>query len=483
MKIRSLTFLIILPIFCVGQTIWTSKLNAINNSPWDWDVTEIFELNESFFIGQRYNAPQLDKMKIYKVNSFGQICDSISSTTFFPTPLANVSGLFVYPKNNIEVCVLRISKDYDSTYLEWAILDTTFSSIQYKNMAIYGSHGGSWLYSDFEQSDFILLTGYSDHPINFHVTSCLKVDTTTKQIAENAYVQSNGLAGYGFGVQLNKWTSQIHVISGNERRHHLILDQELDLAHVFDPFSTGRFNSSSIHFEENRWLIGGFHWNYFTGSNPEVSRAGFIVTDSVGTLIDSFFFEGMPTYEKHLGVLAYHNDSNAFLATNINLGSRHSQHVQRWLGLYNVRIDGTINWQRILGPFDGYYMLQNLATSDGGCLIVARYHNGNRWMYELMKVDKYGNYVGKDEYAKHHSDVTVFPNPATTNLNIELTGFNDALNVRLLDMNGKVILKNAYESGSNLPPIHIEALPKGIYILDLRNENNQIIHRSVISKQ
>lgn len=88
-----------------------------------------------------------------------------------------------------------------------------------------------------------------------------------------------------------------------------------------------------------------------------------------------------------------------------------------------------------------------------------------------------GSAVGMKEENK--MDVSVFPNPATNNINIQLNGTSN-VNAQLTDVTGKVVYTGVINGSVNT--INAESFANGIYTLRLQNENNVQSVQIVIAK-
>jgi hypothetical protein len=81
--------------------------------------------------------------------------------------------------------------------------------------------------------------------------------------------------------------------------------------------------------------------------------------------------------------------------------------------------------------------------------------------------------------------LTSVVNPFSTKLDFGITvSENSRVDVTLINMSGKPVRKqsfNVYEGANNLTVIDTEILPVGIYILQIRN-NDQIINKKVMKK-
>ena len=77
------------------------------------------------------------------------------------------------------------------------------------------------------------------------------------------------------------------------------------------------------------------------------------------------------------------------------------------------------------------------------------------------------------------NSVKVYPNPASSSLYIEGTG-NDALQIQLMDMNGKLIMSKLLSSSGN--QLDLTSFASGVYLLKVYDLRNQLIQSLKIEK-
>jgi hypothetical protein len=80
-------------------------------------------------------------------------------------------------------------------------------------------------------------------------------------------------------------------------------------------------------------------------------------------------------------------------------------------------------------------------------------------------------YTGVPELPPLVGTLTVYPNPATDKLTVEFKGVSEGCDVELLDPMGRLITKKPRLPGERLVEINVGTLPKGVYILRVRNKD------------
>jgi len=88
-------------------------------------------------------------------------------------------------------------------------------------------------------------------------------------------------------------------------------------------------------------------------------------------------------------------------------------------------------------------------------------------------------YTGKNE-TEPPINIRVYPNPATTQLNINLSPNIQFQNLQLLNFLGQVCIERKINSGSDKILLDIENLEKGIYLLKVKSTDNRVANKKII---
>jgi hypothetical protein len=75
--------------------------------------------------------------------------------------------------------------------------------------------------------------------------------------------------------------------------------------------------------------------------------------------------------------------------------------------------------------------------------------------------------------------VEMYPNPTSGKLNIRSSTENDHLQIKLIDVNGKIIFSDFISTVESVGTLNLN-LPAGIYFIMIKNDNNQEIHQNLI---
>ena len=143
------------------------------------------------------------------------------------------------------------------------------------------------------------------------------------------------------------------------------------------------------------------------------------------------------------------------LGGNVDLGGQ-------WYNPSNVTIaQSQINSSNIPGQYNYVYITGNNVCPDDSATV-------------LVNVLSSCNWLGLDELSS--SSVTLYPNPTTGNLNVQLNAI-ETINAVVYDAQGKLILTaNNLKNGST---IDLSAVETGIYMVHLNAENASMIQRVI----
>lgn len=179
------------------------------------------------------------------------------------------------------------------------------------------------------------------------------------------------------------------------------------------------------------------------------------------------------------------NEDNIYVGGTSNMSYTNPSYstFDSWFHLIKINPDITPIWEYWYGG-DAYYVLYSiLATNDGGCLMVGcRYdyetQNQERDIY-IVKVNSNGLIVWTQEIPVDKQLTTVFPNPGTTQLNINT--YNEQLDFELINISGQVLISQIVNS--NAYTINTESIKSGMYFFKLIDQKGKIIETGKWIKQ
>lgn len=80
------------------------------------------------------------------------------------------------------------------------------------------------------------------------------------------------------------------------------------------------------------------------------------------------------------------------------------------------------------------------------------------------------------------SDISIYPNPATNFINVELTGVAQNISVKMVDMSGKVMYNDVFShnGGTQIYKVPVTDMASGIYFLHMNTPTGQTIQKVVV---
>jgi hypothetical protein len=132
-----------------------------------------------------------------------------------------------------------------------------------------------------------------------------------------------------------------------------------------------------------------------------------------------------------------------------------------------------VNWTKFVGNDAQYFPSSILATSDGGCLVLAfRYDSLNplaQFNHYIFRLNGNGDLLGISPVSHDWYTVKVFPNPASDELHIRLS-MPGNYQIQINDMNGKTVLSSSFTGTSG--SVNISSFPAGIYSYVILGQGN-----------
>lgn len=108
---------------------------------------------------------------------------------------------------------------------------------------------------------------------------------------------------------------------------------------------------------------------------------------------------------------------------------------------------------------------------------ITKMFDGLTWK-NLLK-EEYDNYkIGTGISAAKSLSVSVYPNPTTEKLNIQLNDFNGTASVQVMDLSGKVVMSTEIDFSSD-KSINVTELLNGIYILSVNADNKNYTQKFI----
>ena len=154
---------------------------------------------------------------------------------------------------------------------------------------------------------------------------------------------------------------------------------------------------------------------------------------------------------------------------------------------YVAKLDTNLNiiWEKLYGG-DAFYLAADItADIDGGLLLLSvrnDLHDGvNQLDVHLMKIDTAGSTVWVNNIKVREIGVDIFPNPTTSQLNINLKSPNKIIRqLQIIDLQGKKILQK--QINAKQTKLDVSNLSKGVYILEGLTNTGESFSRKFVKE-
>ncbi len=190
------------------------------------------------------------------------------------------------------------------------------------------------------------------------------------------------------------------------------------------------------------------------------------ILDTALNLLESTAFgEGQQIPAQNKG-LAVSNDKKIFTV--------YSTYFPVTFKLTKLDEDLNIIWERFFDIEDGFWLHSIEATNDGGCVVLGRIYKPEGYHIILLKTDENGNISGIDNDLSDiiTKELILYPNPGSSNLNIQTSIQNIGGEFKMYDISGKEVFRQKIRQSRT--QINTEYLPAGVYIYNYVHEGADI---------
>ncbi len=144
-----------------------------------------------------------------------------------------------------------------------------------------------------------------------------------------------------------------------------------------------------------------------------------------------------------------------------------------------------LDTQELLAEYSGDYNggVPDPVTAPGGKLFVA-FSTNKDVVHSGWDAYYVNSTVAVNETDGREEHITIFPNPASGHLNIDLSLFDETgVEIEIFGMDGKRYINRIVSSNAdNLLTLNIEALPRGVYTIRFTTENHPVIVKKLVVK-
>jgi len=89
--------------------------------------------------------------------------------------------------------------------------------------------------------------------------------------------------------------------------------------------------------------------------------------------------------------------------------------------------------------------------------------------------------VSLEEQKDNIASLNLYPNPANNKINLDLRAINEPLNIRIMDLSGRIILDRKNNSSGNIESFDISQYSRGIYFMLLDNGSTQEVKKFIVT--
>ncbi|MFZ4740858.1 MAG: T9SS type A sorting domain-containing protein [Bacteroidales bacterium] len=224
-----------------------------------------------------------------------------------------------------------------------------------------------------------------------------------------------------------------------------------------------------------------FHVIPYTGHSGHTPYL--FIRDQNGKTKDSIIIGDMQkSYEisSTLHVVDFFTTDSIFVVgCNYSLDSSYNAYEDNTIFLWNIKLNGQVNWQKYYGIGKKFIVSDITKTSDGGCLLVGMvwdWHHYPEFTTDLffLKIDKNGNISGSQGINEiiTQSEILLYPNPAKDYINFDMGMYKD-FQLSVYNSVGQAVLQKEFTSGNNT--IYIQNFKQGMYYYQLINDKGKVI--------
>ena len=491
---KTVYFYLLISISFTGksQSIWRFTLPIESNNPYESIIIEPIIIKDTVYIGERY----FDTLVVNQIGPTGLLISQARLAQQFPNfgLLPQNNGHFLTKSANEKLNIKSIWSTSTKFVIDQLTLSNSLQILSTDSTTFNHAINNDFYfkYRLFANGSFALIGArYFQNPFYrlpalFFFNSSTNSSTVTQYDSLNSSISFWNEPGNDF--YFNQNDSCLLFFCGYRNNFLLRLNTDLSIRNMVSLFPNNtsglsKFWPSGYSALGNRLLLGGVFAGY---SAPEYFRSGLTWFNPINdSIIDSIASPSLTTHEKWFAKQVMADSSTIYLAEVNHIYNPWSTTEMRWVGLFSYTPSFTQNWNLILGPTAGYETLNMKVFSDGSLLILNRFYDGNKWMLELLRIDRKGNYVGLNESTVVNNSCIVYPNPFQQQLEIKfLSQTAQKASLTLLDVTGKMVQQQEVNvTFSNTHTLNTQHLPAGVYMLTLADAQGNVLQRQKVVKQ
>ena len=251
-------------------------------------------------------------------------------------------------------------------------------------------------------------------------------------------------------------------------------------------------------------LIGGQNGGVFRLNDPRVNNlaAAINITPSQATVANFSVVSGVAIHPTNpdIAMVVYSNYgiNNIFITSNATSATPTWDLVERNLASFSIRsaaiaeVNGEVGY--FVGTARGLYASEDPTTTDwqiespNEIALAVVSSLVNRPSDNILLVGTHGNgmyqsdlsTLGVDENTITDNNLALYPNPASGPVTIAYSGSQTLKNLSITDMSGKLVLKQALETGNSEIQLDTQELSSGIYFVNITVDTGDSIIKKLI---
>jgi len=451
-------------------------------------ATDIFEVNKNtFFVSllRDYNIGNTPaECIILKLDSNLYVTDSFKLNTYNKKGLKYwVSNFFFYNNHliafgnafdsvNLKSQIWFSEFDEDLTIIYDTIIENSYATANVFNYKLLKT----------SQNKLLLTNQYVPALHDSTNTTLWLLDSNFNIIKENEFHTKVGFEGLSV-VELPSIYS-FHIITQNEitKINSIDLTYDTIVWKAADEWSQWMSVGGALAINDSSY-IQPRGYQFLNNNNKNGINTYLYMRNKNGVIKDSLLIGNMQKsfYKTSNSNFDFFSKDSIFVCgMNYSLDSNFASNEDNTIFLWNVSLNGTINWQKYYSTSGKKLLVNDLSrTNDGGCFIT-----GKIWQWQsnyeinadifFLKVDRNGIISGTQSINEiiTQSEIRVYPNPAKDNLNFDMGMYKD-FHLSVYNQMGQILLKKNFTSGNNT--INIYDFKAGIYFYNLQNKNGKVI--------
>ncbi len=440
-----------------------------------YDVSSLYyvtEYNGYYYIGgfgTNYSSSLKAHSLLYKMDSWGNVVDSFSSTDtnlnyifHIDFPDAATIRLFVSYSEVLttKLLIMDLNHNFDIVGKKYFTIEDTAHNFGKEvlidhlgNYVVLGGIFPHTYYPNYSKyRDFMLKISQNLDSVGFYKTNYLMNFSSLSDLSlNNQYIVLDDIyTMYYFDYDFN-----------------LIKSLRID---------TG-WTTFNYHYKLNDTaiaIIGYKNGLYYSGYDPDYQILFIKTMDSIGNLYNYYIVDNQDsvTQPSEGNTVTQNNDSSSLFFVWLKSGHEINpinNPERNFIGIGKFDLNLNPQWIKYYGKDSMMYWIYSIAsTSDDGLIVTGFYqdielsHNGK---YFILKVDSLGECTFMKELPFSIPNIKVYPNPTTTHITIDWQQPNaESVSLQIFSSTGRLVQSfGQVRAGQELSVVQLSS---GVYLLE-----------------